>query len=173
MPTPPTYYNNYYSPVEHHIHQAHYQTHIPSHELDQTVHPSMHSPHSHISVDPSLQLYYPGYNAYQHTQPINIPQQAHEMNLPSQSAMPTQVTVPSLSPHRSSSSQGSDYAVTPPAEGSISSPTHSIARPAIPTLNGTQYGSRKRPRQENDDDDIASPASEFPEGKVKATRGSR
>lgn len=173
MPIPPTHYNNYYIPVEHHIAQAHYQSHIPTHDLDQAVHPSMHSPQSQISVDPSLQLYYPGYNAYAHPQPIAIPQQhPHDMNLTPQSSMPAQVAVPSLSP-QSSSSQASEYAATPPADGGISSPTHTIVRPTLPLSNGSQYGSRKRSRIEENEDDLASPASEFPEAKVKATRGSR
>lgn len=173
MPSPPTHYNSYYSPVDHPYPQAHYSSHLSAHDIDQAIHSSMHPPQSHIPVDPSLQLYYPGYNAYTHNQPIALPQpQPHDMNLPTQPSLPAQVAVPSLSP-QSSSSQASEYAVTPPGDGGMASPSISIARPQVLLSNGSQYGSRKRSRLDDNDDDLASPASEFPEGKVKATRGSR
>ncbi|KAH8117092.1 fungal-specific transcription factor domain-containing protein [Phellopilus nigrolimitatus] len=148
------------------------------HEIEQGMQqPHMHSPQAHMPVEPSLQLYYPSYNPYQQGQPDPHQQQQHQQQpnppmLPQQPPMHSQLNVPALSP-QSSSSQGSEYMGTPPTEGVPSSSRH-VKRPSSSSANGSMFGSRKKSRlDEKDDDDMASPSAENPEGKVKATRGSR
>ncbi|KAI5122222.1 hypothetical protein M0805_002711 [Coniferiporia weirii] len=155
---------------------AQYQTHIPSHETEQGMHPHTHSPQSQVPVDPSLQLYYPGYNPYEQGQPQPHHHQQQNGLIPHQSSMHTQLTIPALSP-QSSSSQGSEYVGTPP-EGIPSSSHQNFSsngkRPSSSAAGGGAPGSRKKSKlDDRDDDDMTSPSSEMPEGKVKATRGSR
>lgn len=68
------------------------------------------SPQPHINSDPSLQLYYSGYDSFQNGQHQN--QQLPSLMIPQQPPM----NVVAHSPH-SSSSQASDYAGTPTLDG--------------------------------------------------------
>ncbi|PAV23778.1 hypothetical protein PNOK_0084600 [Pyrrhoderma noxium] len=159
----------------HHMSSSHYQQQMSPHELDHGMHAHMQSPQSQIPVDPSLQLYYPGYNPYQQGQ--QLPQHQQHPNPPippQQPPMHPQLTVPELSPQSSSSQD--DYLDTPSIEG-LASSARSISsngkRPPS-AANSILGSSRKRSRMDDrEDDDIASPTTDIPEVKVKATRGSR
>ena len=74
------------------------------------------SPQSQMNSDPSLQLYYSGYDSFQNGQHQHQNQQLPSLMIPQQPPM----NIVAHSPH-SSSSQASDYAGTPTLEGETAS----------------------------------------------------
>ena len=181
MPTPPLQYDHqYYMPQHHQMPPPQYPPQMSPQQLDQSMHAQLHSPQQQIPIDPTLQLYYPTYNPYQQQQQPGQPsphqQQISPMHPPPPPMHP-QLSLPAHSPASSSSTQGSDYMGTPPADSISTTSRHSTngKRSSSSTASGGASGSRKKSKMDDGGEDGGgmSPATEAAEGKVKATRGSR
>lgn len=182
MPTPPLQYEQqYYMPQHHQMPPPQYPPQIPPQQLEQSLHSQMHSPQQQMQIDPALQLYYPGYNPYQQQQQSGHPSPHQQSQMspmhPPPPPIHPQLSLPAHSPASSSSTQGSDYMGTPPADSISASSQHrqNGKRSSSSAASGGASGSRKKSRTDEieDDGEGMSPSMEAPEGKVKATRGSR
>ena len=109
-------YNQYY--LSQQLSTSHYHAAMGS-DLDSSIQQGQ-SPQPHISSDPSLQLYYSGYDSFQNGQ--------HQTQQPPSLMIPQQPPMNGIahSPN-SSSSQASDYAGTPTLEGEGITFTHRLS----------------------------------------------